>query len=130
MKKIYYVSTVLIILIVSFLGITYSLEYQEDGIVSFDLIGPSPLYMNVGSDYTEYGVNVTLNGTSVTDKVKIDKIEPKERKNPDILKASRKKRIALGCGQSVEDVNRLLKQFEQMKTMMKQFKNGNLKLPF
>ncbi len=55
---------------------------------------------------------------------------PKERKNPDILKASRKKRIALGCGQSVEDVNRLLKQFEQMKTMMKQFKNGNLKLPF
>ena len=55
---------------------------------------------------------------------------PKERKNPDILKASQKKRIAAGCGQNVEDVNRLLKQFEQMKTMMKQFKNGNLKLPF
>ena len=55
---------------------------------------------------------------------------PKERKNPDIIKASRKKRIAAGCGQSVEDVNRLLNQFEQMKTMMKQFKNGNLKMPF
>ncbi|MBR2833594.1 MAG: signal recognition particle protein [Bacilli bacterium] len=55
---------------------------------------------------------------------------PMERKNPDILKASRKKRVAAGCGQSVEDVNRLLKQFEQMKSMMKQFKNGNLKLPF
>ena len=53
-----------------------------------------------------------------------------ERKNPSILKASRKKRIALGSGQSVEDVNRLLKQFEQMKVMMKQFKNGNLKMPF
>lgn len=55
---------------------------------------------------------------------------PKERKNPDILKASRKKRIAKGSGQSVEDVNRLLKQFDQMKTMMKRLKNGNLKMPF
>lgn len=55
---------------------------------------------------------------------------PKERRNPDILKASRKKRIAKGSGQSVEDVNRLLKQFDQMKTMMKQLKNGNLKMPF
>ena len=48
---------------------------------------------------------------------------PYERKNPDIIKAERKKRIADGCGQKVEDVNRLLKQFEQMKTMMKQMKN-------
>ena len=55
---------------------------------------------------------------------------PKERRNPDILKASRKRRIAAGSGRSVEEVNRLLKQFEQMKTMMKQFKNGNFKMPF
>ena len=46
-----------------------------------------------------------------------------ERRNPDIIKASRKQRIAKGCGQKVEDVNRLLKQFDQMKTMMKQMKN-------
>ena len=46
-----------------------------------------------------------------------------ERRNPDIIKASRKQRIAAGCGQKVEDVNRLLKQFDQMKTMMKQMKN-------
>ena len=46
-----------------------------------------------------------------------------ERRNPDIIKASRKQRIAKGCGMKVEDVNRLLKQFEQMKTMMKQMKN-------
>ena len=52
-----------------------------------------------------------------------------ERKNPDIIKASRKIRIANGSGRSVEEVNRLLKQFEQMKQMMKQFKNGNLKFP-
>lgn len=53
-----------------------------------------------------------------------------ERRNPNILKASRKKRIAAGSGRSVEEVNRLLKQFDQMKNMMKQFQSGNLKFPF
>jgi len=55
---------------------------------------------------------------------------PHERKHPEILKASRKIRIAKGSGRTVEEVNRLLKQFDQMKQMMKQFKNGNLKMPF
>lgn len=53
-----------------------------------------------------------------------------ERKNPDLLKASRKRRVASGSGRNVEEVNRLLKQFEQMKVMVKQMKNGNLKMPF
>lgn len=55
---------------------------------------------------------------------------PYERRHPEILKFSRKKRIASGSGRSVEEINRLLKQFEQMKTMMKQMSNGNMKLPF
>ena len=55
---------------------------------------------------------------------------PKERKNPDIIKASRKTRIAKGCGLSVQEVNKLLTQFDQMKKMMKQFSNGNMRLPF
>ena len=55
---------------------------------------------------------------------------PKERRNPDIIKASRKSRIAKGSGTSVQEVNRLLQQFDQMKKMMKQFSNGNMKLPF
>ena len=55
---------------------------------------------------------------------------PKERKNPDIIKASRKTRIAKGSGTSVQEVNKLLMQFEQMKKMMKNMKNGNMKLPF
>ena len=46
---------------------------------------------------------------------------PKERENPNIIAASRKKRIATGAGVKVEDVNRLLKSFDQMKAMMKQF---------
>ena len=55
---------------------------------------------------------------------------PQERKNPDIIKASRKTRIASGSGTSVQEVNRLLQQFDQMKKMMKQVSNGNMKLPF
>mgnify|MGYP003306368236 CR=1 FL=1 len=55
---------------------------------------------------------------------------PYERKHPEVLKASRKIRIAKGSGRSVEEVNRLLKQFDQMKQMMKQLKNGNFKMPF
>ncbi len=53
-----------------------------------------------------------------------------ERKHPEILKASRKRRIAEGCGRSVEEVNRLLKQFETMQKMMKQMASGNFKMPF
>ena len=55
---------------------------------------------------------------------------PKERKNPDIIKASRKQRIAKGSGRSVEEVNRLLNQFEDMKKMMKMMSSGNFKMPF
>ena len=55
---------------------------------------------------------------------------PKERHNPSIIKASRKQRIAKGSATKVEDVNRLLIQFEQMKKMMKAFNSGNLKMPF
>ena len=54
----------------------------------------------------------------------------KERRNPDIIKASRKTRIAKGCGLSVQEVNKLLMQFEEMKKMMKQMTSGNFKMPF
>ena len=54
----------------------------------------------------------------------------KERRNPDIIKASRKQRIAKGSGRPVMEVNRLLTQFEQSKKMMKQLANGNFKMPF
>ena len=51
-----------------------------------------------------------------------------ERKNPDIIKASRKKRIAAGAGVEVHEVNKLLKSYEQMSTMMKRMgKMGGMK---
>ena len=55
---------------------------------------------------------------------------PYEREHPEVLKNSRKVRISKGSGRSVEEINRLLKQFEQMKMMMKQVSNGNMKMPF
>ena len=55
---------------------------------------------------------------------------PEERRNPDILKASRKQRVAKGSGTTVAEVNQLLKQFEEMKKMMKMLGNKNFKLPF
>ena len=54
---------------------------------------------------------------------------PQERRHPEIIKASRKTRIAKGCGLSVQEENKLLTQFDQMKKMMKQMSNGNMKLP-
>ena len=59
-----------------------------------------------------------------------------ERKNPDILNGSRKKRIARGSGRSIQEINKLLKQFEEMKKMMKMMtdmtkgKKGRFKFPF
>lgn len=76
------------------------------------------------------------------DKVKVDpkqmthveaivlSMTPYERRNPDIIKASRKSRIARGSGTSVQEVNKLLEQFIQMKKMMKSFSSENFKLPF
>jgi signal recognition particle subunit SRP54 len=68
----------------------------------------------------------------------IQSMTAKERKDPRIIKDSRKKRIAKGSGTRVSEVNRLLKQFEETKKMMKQFtgmeknlkKGGGFKLPF
>jgi signal recognition particle subunit SRP54 len=67
----------------------------------------------------------------------IQSMTEKERKNPDILNPSRKNRIAKGAGVNIAEVNRLVKQFEQMKKMMKQMpgvmkggKKGRFRLPF
>jgi signal recognition particle subunit SRP54 len=56
----------------------------------------------------------------------IDSMTPQERAKPEILKASRKRRIAAGAGVQVQEVNRLLAQFEQTQKMMKQFSKGGM----
>jgi len=56
----------------------------------------------------------------------INSMTPQERRKPELIKASRKRRIATGAGVPVQEVNRLLNQFEQMQKMMKMMKGGNL----
>ncbi len=76
--------------------------------------------------------NKALKGVDVNDKdlirtkAIIQSMTRKERTDPDIINGSRKKRIAAGCGVHVSEVNRLLKQFEQTKKMMKQFSGGGM----
>ena len=70
----------------------------------------------------------------------IKSMTPREREKPEILNASRKKRIAAGSGTTVEEVNKLIRQFDQTRTLMKQFsdprklakmsKRGKIKIPF
>lgn len=77
-----------------------------------------------------------LNNISIDPKVmaRIEAIilsmTPYERTHPEVLKASRKQRIAKGSATSVQEVNKLLTQFEEMKKMMKQLSNGYMKMPF
>jgi signal recognition particle subunit SRP54 len=72
------------------------------------------------------GVNVDEKALSRTEAI-IQSMTPEERENPSILGSSRKKRIAAGSGTQVVDVNRLLKQFDMMQQMTKQFSGKNLK---
>lgn len=79
------------------------------------------------------GLSGKLKGATVDEKEMernkaiIQSMTAKERQNPDIIKGSQKKRIAEGSGTQIQDVNRLLKSFEQSKSMMKQLKNGGMK---
>jgi signal recognition particle subunit SRP54 len=56
----------------------------------------------------------------------INSMTPTERSKPEMIKASRKRRIATGAGVQVQEVNRLLNQFEQTQKMMKQFSKGGM----
>ena len=57
----------------------------------------------------------------------INSMTPQERRFPDVIRGSRKKRIALGSGTKIQDINRMLKQFTQMQRMMKKFGKGGMK---
>ena len=79
------------------------------------------------------GLSSKLKGVQIDEaelaknKAIIQSMTTKERRNPDLIKSGQKRRIADGSGTQIQDVNRLIKQFEQSKVMMKQMKNGGLK---
>lgn len=80
--------------------------------------------------------NVGLNNVKIDEKEMahveaiVLSMTPEERKHPEIIKATRKQRIAKGSGRTVQEVNRLLNQFDNMKDMMKKMTNGQMNLPF
>ena len=89
-----------------------------------DLLGMMPGIPGMG----RLDLESTLNGVDPQNEMArteaiIQSMTKEERANPSILNGPRKKRIAAGCGRSIADVNRLIKQFEEMKKMMKQMNN-------
>jgi len=74
------------------------------------------------------GLQVDENQFVVVESI-IDSMTPAEREEPKVINGSRRRRIAQGCGRSVQDVNRLLNQFEQMQKMIKRFGKKGPKFP-
>ena len=72
MNKMYYVVIFITVLLISFLGITYSYEYNDDSSLEFELVGPTTLYLDVYSEYEEYGIKVLYNNKNISDQVQID----------------------------------------------------------
>lgn len=109
----------------------FDLEDFKDQLKQIKKLGPLENMLKLIPGASKIGLNnVTIDPKQILHiEAIISSMTLKERRNPDIIKASRKIRIAKGSGVTVEEVNRLLKQFETMKQMMKQFKNGK-KLPF
>lgn len=97
---------------------------MEDILGMIPGLGQSPALKNMPIDEKQIGRVKAI----------IQSMTRKERANPKLLNASRRKRIARGAGVSVSDVNRLIKQFNMVKKMMKQFsgmaKGGRAKVPF
>lgn len=73
MRKIYVVTTFIIVLLVSFLGITYSYEYNVNESLLFELVGPYEITLELNDNYYEYGVNVKRNGEDISSLVNINK---------------------------------------------------------
>ncbi len=111
---------------------TYNLEDFLANLKQIKKLGPLEKIIGMLPQARKMGLNnVSINPKDLAHiEAIILSMTPYEREHPEILKASRKQRISKGCGRSVEEINRLLKQFEQMKTMMKQISSGNMKMPF
>ncbi|MGV3278619.1 signal recognition particle protein [Rickettsiales bacterium LUAb2] len=88
------------------------------------MLGFIPGLSQIKNKIKESGINENIIKKQIA---LIDSMTKQERKNPNIINSSRKKRIANGAGAQVEAVNKLLKQFEQTAKMLKQFNRGGIK---
>ena len=111
---------------------TYDLEDFLANLKQIKKLGPLENILKMLPQARSMGLNnISINPKDMAHiEAIILSMTPYERRHPEVLKATRKQRIAKGSGRSVEEVNRLLKQFEMMRTMMKNLGNGKMKLPF
>ena len=104
----------------------------EDFLVQFETMNKMGGLKDVLSMLPGMGAKVKIREEDIDEKrmismkAIIQSMTKKERLNPQIINSSRKQRIAKGSGTSVQEVNRVLKQFEQTKMMMKQMKNNKM----
>jgi len=111
---------------------TYDLEDFLTNLKQIKKLGPLENILKMIPGARNMGLNnISINPKDMAHiEAIILSMTPYERKHPEVLKATRKQRIAKGSGRTVEEVNRLLKQFDMMKSMMKNMSKGNMKLPF
>ncbi len=111
-------------------GKGFTLEDYRDQLLQMEnlggingLMGKIPGMSAMAGGVQEQTANNQMKGTLAI----INSMTPHERYFPDVIRGSRKRRIASGSGTHVQDVNRMLKQFGQMQKMMKKFKKGGMK---
>ncbi len=111
---------------------TFDLEDFLNTLKQMKKLGPLENILKMLPQARKMGINnISINPKDMAHvEAIILSMTPYERHHPEVLKASRKIRIAKGSGRNVEEVNRLLKQFEEMKKMMKMVSSGNMKMPF
>ena len=114
MKKIYIVTGFVTLLLVSFLGVTYSYEYNGDSLLEFKLLGDYEIYLNRGDPYIEYGVKVYNGDDDLSDLVYIDK------SNLNINKSgSYKVKYEISLGETKEYVYRIVHVLDKNESKIK-----------
>ena len=109
----------------------FTFQDYKDQISQIKKLGPLSTITSMIPGFSKLkNVDVDENQFKWTEAI-INSMTKEEREKPDIINASRRKRIALGSGRTIQDVNRLMKQFNQMKNMIKKMKNKkSMNLPF
>ena len=109
----------------------FTFQDYKDQISQIKKLGPLSSVMSMIPGFSKLkNTDIDENQFKWTEAI-INSMTKQEREKPDIINASRKKRIALGSGRTIQDVNRLMKQFNQMKIMIKKMKNKkSMNLPF
>ncbi|MBU2568444.1 MAG: signal recognition particle protein [Gammaproteobacteria bacterium] len=110
-------------------GKTFDLEDLREQLLQMQSMGGVGSLMEKlpGMNQVPQGMKDKVNDKELARQIAvINSMTMQERRYPDLIKGNRKKRIAAGCGQELQDVNRVLKQHKVMEKMMKRFKKGNM----